>query len=999
MIGSTKTFNCVGLQLGGVSVITTAAVSGTTNTVAKFTSTNVVGNSGITDTGTAIVLGDAATDTAAAAGIFTAVTPTSTIAGFRSGKQSATTVWGFGHDYDTTNYTLNYYNGSAWTEDLFTISSVGAATQNLSFAGASGRYDAFTIATTQTGTATAGDGAAIRWTTNGTNYNSWVRQRNENTSPGFLDTGVAIGTQSRTTTTVANAADRMLIGAGGRVYMGDHSSFGTAIDNNIDVLSLGQTGTGISANGTSLLNVASSGTYTGHATVSTYTYGIKIDGTQSCSDCTVVNGFSAAAAGLYIDQHGDAAGDNATYNIAIKTNRGDNYFNTGGASYASYFNSTVYVNPDKTLVTEKIQAYFSGSGAIGSVGDNYDIGTWAAPTGNLYLLSSGGSLLLNTTEDDPVGIGKDGNITTLYGPTVVDDTLSVTGGAAIGNASGDANSLTGTLTVNADAGANGEILSIVAGLPTWTTVAGAGGVSGSGTTNFVPLWTPSGTVLGNSNMTMPSGLNLQINGTGTSSHFYFGANEDTYIRGGKVAGAVYIGDVNSGGVIISSGAYATTVLGSLRVDGVITDNNSAVIVNDDFTATNVLNTVTASSQLNMIGSFASNVVDGGTIIVATTNNLDPGTAMTLRLKCTVAAGCSITGLAGGRSGRWLRIINDTSASTENLLLPFDSASSTAANRIYTLNGDQTMIPRDEWVDLMYDASAAAGVGRWRVMYASAGLAPTHCTNGQMPVWNTTDGDDGEWECSAPNDYTKKHLEWNTEWVTYLPTTSAEVIEDGWTPTWSGAATMTNQYFAGRPGILSLNTNLATSGQLVQIYRGPLQYDDGNWTFESTVQFSALSSTLNSVATMYTGIVGFASAAFNPQNGCYFAYDKGNQSTGGVNPTLLDRLSCNCAQTSTRTQFLINSTGNSDNAFPLGDGTVAAATWYRLKIVVTGTTKAEFYRNNVKVCEIATNLPTGSLEQTLPLHSMYSHATTGTGNRSMYVDQTRLTLDLTSVRSP
>lgn len=53
--GSTKTLNCVGgLQINGVSVTTSASVSGTPNTIAKFTGANAVGDSSITDNGTIV---------------------------------------------------------------------------------------------------------------------------------------------------------------------------------------------------------------------------------------------------------------------------------------------------------------------------------------------------------------------------------------------------------------------------------------------------------------------------------------------------------------------------------------------------------------------------------------------------------------------------------------------------------------------------------------------------------------------------------------------------------------------------------------------------------------------------------------------------------------------------------------------------------------------------------------------------------------------------------
>lgn len=53
LIGASKILNCVGgLQVNGTSVVTTAAVSGTTNTLAMFTGANAVGNSSLVYNGT-----------------------------------------------------------------------------------------------------------------------------------------------------------------------------------------------------------------------------------------------------------------------------------------------------------------------------------------------------------------------------------------------------------------------------------------------------------------------------------------------------------------------------------------------------------------------------------------------------------------------------------------------------------------------------------------------------------------------------------------------------------------------------------------------------------------------------------------------------------------------------------------------------------------------------------------------------------------------------------
>ena len=65
----------------------------------------------------------------------------------------------------------------------------------------------------------------------------------------------------------------------------------------------------------------------------------------------------------------------------------------------------------------------------------------------------------------------------------------------------------------------------------------------------------------------------------------------------------------------------------------------------------------------------------------------------------------------------------------------------------------------------------------------------------------------------------------------------------------------------------------------------------------------------------------------------------------------------------------------------------------------GSSEADFYRNGTKVCEITTDVPSGTTERTGFGQSIYPEAATGTGARSIEIDQTRVALDMTSARSP
>src|SRR5260221_10148907 len=137
--------------------------------------------------------------------------------------------------------------------------------------------------------------------------------------------------------------------------------------------------------------------------------------------------------------------------------------------------------------------------------------------------------------------------------------------------------------------------------------------------------------------------------------------------------------------------------------------------------------------------------------------------------------------------------------------------------------------------------------------------------------------------------------------------------------------------------------------------------------------------------MYTTLIGFSDTTINATDGCYFMYDKGNVHAGNKNAGNVDALECWCASNATRTGYLINNSGNSDESFALGVGTVAATTWYRLKIVMTGSTRAEFYRNGTKVCDINTNVPSTAARATGAGFAQDPQAATGTGARVFDVD--------------
>ena len=87
-----------------------------------------------------------------------------------------------------------------------------------------------------------------------------------------------------------------------------------------------------------------------------------------------------------------------------------------------------------------------------------------------------------------------------------------------------------------------------------------------------------------------------------------------------------------------------------------------------------------------------------------------------RLNCTTAS--DITGIApptGGAhvDGRMIRLVN---VGTATVTLKHNSASSTAANRMYRHNGTDVSLTVNEWADLVYDSTDnGSGAAGWRVV--------------------------------------------------------------------------------------------------------------------------------------------------------------------------------------------------------------------------------------------------------------------------------------------
>jgi hypothetical protein len=87
-----------------------------------------------------------------------------------------------------------------------------------------------------------------------------------------------------------------------------------------------------------------------------------------------------------------------------------------------------------------------------------------------------------------------------------------------------------------------------------------------------------------------------------------------------------------------------------------------------------------------------------------------------RLNCTTAS--DITGIAPPTSGAHVdgRMIRLVSVGTATVTLKHNSASSTAANRMYMSGAADKALAVNSWADLVYDSTDnGSGAAGWRVM--------------------------------------------------------------------------------------------------------------------------------------------------------------------------------------------------------------------------------------------------------------------------------------------
>lgn len=143
---------------------------------------------------------------------------------------------------------------------------------------------------------------------------------------------------------------------------------------------------------------------------------------------------------------------------------------------------------------------------------------------------------------------------------------------------------------------------------------------------------------------------------------------------------------------------------------------------------------------------------------------------------------------------------------------------------------------------------------------------------------------------------------------------------------------------GHPGIFNLSTGTATTGRVsLYSFATAILFGGGTYSIETMVNIPVLSV----VAQRYTLYFGFGdnTAAGDQVDGAYFQYNDSASTFWQI------KTSNNSVRTTTTTT------------------TSVVTGWTKLRVSVVGTTRADFYINDVLVGSIATNIPSTTLRGT------------------------------------
>lgn len=276
-------------------------------------------------------------------------------------------------------------------------------------------------------------------------------------------------------------------------------------------------------------------------------------------------------------------------------------------------------------------------------------------SGNVTLQGNtfnGNSQLVQLTGTGKLPVLDGSALTNLSVGNLIGTVGATQGGTGLtGYTTGDllyASSATGLSTLGAVAAGSCLVSQGVGVAPTWGSCAAGGGITGSGTTNFLPLFNSSGT-LGDSRLSQNvAGTTLAV-ANGTSLNL---AGGNLGITGGlTVSGAVQLSGLNSVGVVHTSASGQLTT-GAVALG---TDTTGSYVANlgslTGLSTTGNSGTGSTPTLSVMYGSTANTAVQGNTGLTITAGTgLSGGGSITLGAGGTATLNLADTTVAAGSYG-------------------------------------------------------------------------------------------------------------------------------------------------------------------------------------------------------------------------------------------------------------------------------------------------------------------------------------------------------------
>lgn len=396
-----------------------------------------------------------------------------------------------------------------------------------------------------------------------------------------------------------------------------------------------------------------------------------------------------------------------------------------------------------------------------------------------------------------------------------------------------------------------------------------------------------------------------------------------------------------------------------------------------------------------------------TVTAARTIFLSPGGAGFVNIGNSADDTINITGTVGATTfGTSLTVTGAFSATAGGAVTVTNSLGVT--NTLLATSGD--LFVASKAAAIIFHVGEVVDVGAGGVAGGATIMSGSDDPNGVVAagmgsLWLRTDGTlhtkvagtgNTGWAPLANNSYKGTHLEWTEEWLfAQTANTNNYAISNIWGCRINGSNTLCTTIDqtaeSGRPGVQRASTGTTATGYAtITTSTGAYAFGEGDYRFDDVVRWVSLSDGTNGFGSR----VGFGdtATALLQTNGCGFLYDERNVS--GVNGANANKLIAYCCSAGTCTYDLLDGSNACDEAFTSVDTPVVANTWMDLSVRMTGTTRAEFFNDDTKVCSITTNIPTARVGAG---HSIVKSV--GTAGRFMEFDFTRILVDLTTARSP